>query len=71
MEKSRAEIYPGNDNASMTFSPGRDFKTPFDYILVGENSSHYRNPKKSGKNKEHHKLDLNLTGIVASNSVSL
>lgn len=40
-------------------------------MLVEENSSHYRNPKKSWKNNEHHKLGLSLTGILASNSVSL
>ena len=39
-------------------------------MLVGENCSPCRNPKTSWKNNEHHKLDLDLTGIAASNSVS-
>lgn len=55
----------------MTFSPEGDFKTPFDCMLLGKNGSHYKNPMKSWKNNEHYKLDLDLTGFVASNSVFL
>lgn len=55
---------------SVTFSSEDVFEDPFYCLLVGETSSHYKNSKKCWKNNEHHKLDLNLTGIVASNSVS-